>query len=118
MRRIRTGNVPPSKQQSKVVRNKLFEDTVEETWEEEKDQREWSRNERGNGFRKLKRISELVIDESGDKKDKDSNREERARIMQVGKAWAEIWLMVVEMKKRRESCKQKRHGPKQMLTRK
>ena len=78
-----------SEQQPKVVRNKLFEDTVEETWEEEKDQRKWSRNERGNGFRKLIRISELVRDENGDKNDEVSSGEETARIMQAEKIWAE-----------------------------
>ena len=70
------------------MRNELFEDRMEEEKYME-DQRNWSRNERDNGPRKLRRISELVTDESGDKEDKAINGEERAIIMQAKKTWAE-----------------------------
>merc|ERR1711888_109011 len=70
MRRIRTGTVPPSggtsvNQHLGVVRNELFEDNRREEENYMEDQRNWSRNERDNGPRRLRRITTGTVPPSG-----------------------------------------------------
>merc|ERR1712125_289681 len=92
---------------------------AEKTWEETKVDQEIARiMQAGTAWAEM-------VDNGGS--------EEKARIMQTRETWAETnvdqeiarimqagtaglkWLIVVVVKKKPESCKQEKHGPKQML---